>query len=114
MYIDKNIIKYSCYSEDTILHALEKISLNKEKIVFIINDNGVLEGVLTDGDFRRWLISEKQIDVFIQVNNVTNFIKVIIWGKLLMSASALLILVTRLDIEVCKLMHHNELFVHRC
>jgi sialic acid synthase SpsE/sugar phosphate isomerase/epimerase len=72
MYIDKDIIKYSCYSEDTILHALEKISLNKEKIVFIINDNGVLEGVLTDGDFRRWLISEKNIDVFIRVKKVAN------------------------------------------
>ncbi len=62
MLINK-INNYIIYYEDSILKALEKISLNKSGIVFLINEHGVLQATLTDGDFRRWLLKNKDINL---------------------------------------------------
>lgn len=63
MYIDKDITKYIVYYEDSILRAMEKISANQRRIVFTVGQSGELHGVLTDGDFRRWLIAQSDIDL---------------------------------------------------
>ncbi|TLS35165.1 N-acetylneuraminate synthase family protein [Pseudalkalibacillus caeni] len=63
MIIDKNIKKYIVYSQDSIVNALKKISDNKEQIIFSVDEYGVLEGVLTDGDFRRWIVKQENIDL---------------------------------------------------
>lgn len=57
MIIEKNFSKYVIFSEDTILSALNKICNNKERLVFVVSESGRLEGALSDGDLRRWLIS---------------------------------------------------------
>lgn len=72
MIIDKNIKKYIVFSEDTILHALEKISRNKLRIVFAVSENGVLDGVLSDGDFRRWLVRQESINLELPVSIAIN------------------------------------------
>ena len=72
MIIDRDIKKYSIFSEDSILQALEKISKNKKGIVFAIGDSGVLEGVITDGDLRRWLAAQASIDLHQPVSLVAN------------------------------------------
>lgn len=72
MIIEKNISKFTIYEEDSLSHALEKISENKKGVVFSLTDSGKLEGVLTDGDFRRWLVDSSEIDLSIPVNVVTN------------------------------------------
>ena len=58
MIIDRNISKYIVFSEDSVINALRKINQNKERIIFCVSSRGVLEGVLTDGDFRRWLTAK--------------------------------------------------------
>jgi sialic acid synthase SpsE/sugar phosphate isomerase/epimerase len=63
MQIDRNIGKYIVFAEDNILNALKKISDNKSRIIFSVTEYGVLEGVLTDGDFRRWLVNQNNIDL---------------------------------------------------
>lgn len=39
-----------------VVEAMQKIDLNAKGILFVIDENERLEGVVTDGDIRRWLI----------------------------------------------------------
>jgi len=63
MIISKQISAYVVYHEDSIQHALQKISRNTRRLVYCVSDGGVLEGLVTDGDFRRWVIETKEIDL---------------------------------------------------
>lgn len=57
MLISKIISEYIVFENESILKALEKINKNKNRIVFVVGEDGVLLGGITDGDFRRWLTS---------------------------------------------------------
>ncbi|NEO98678.1 MAG: TIM barrel protein [Symploca sp. SIO2E9] len=72
MLIDRNITKYIVFAEDSILNALRKISDNKSRVIFSVTESGVLEGIMTDGDFRRWLVNQITIDLNQSVTNITN------------------------------------------
>ena len=72
MLIDCSISRYIVFSEDSLLNALKKISDNKSRIVFSVSENGRLEGILTDGDFRRWLVSQDDIDLNQSVSVASN------------------------------------------
>uniref|UniRef100_UPI0034569F97 CBS domain-containing protein n=1 Tax=uncultured Oxalicibacterium sp. TaxID=1168540 RepID=UPI0034569F97 len=72
MIIERNITKYVIFSEDTLQNALRRISENKSGVVFAISDAGVLEGVLTDGDLRRWLVSQDNVDLEQRVSVALN------------------------------------------
>jgi sialic acid synthase SpsE/sugar phosphate isomerase/epimerase len=72
MFIDRNLSKYIVFSEDSILNALKKISDNKSRIIFSVGESGILEGVLTDGDFRRWLVTQNDIDLNKTVSSIAN------------------------------------------
>ncbi|OLT55933.1 N-acetylneuraminate synthase family protein [Moorena bouillonii] len=72
MLIDRNLSKYIVFGEDSILNALKKISDNKSRIIFSVTESGVLEGIMTDGDFRRWLVSQNNIDLNQPVYKVSN------------------------------------------
>ena len=72
MLIDRNAAKYIVFAEDSILNALKKISDNKSKIIFSVTESGILEGVLTDGDFRRWLVKQNTIELNQPVSKVSN------------------------------------------
>lgn len=63
MIVERNIARYLVFGEESLLTALRKISENRDGIVFVVTHNGVLEGVLTDGDFRRWLTGTDRIDL---------------------------------------------------
>lgn len=72
MIIEKNLTKYIVFAEDEILTALKKISNNKSRIIFSVTESGILEGVLTDGDFRRWLVQQDTIDLNQSVSKISN------------------------------------------
>ena len=63
MIIERNIAPYVVFSEDPIVRALGKISDNKERIVFCVGAQGHLEGSLSDGDFRRWIVANPDADL---------------------------------------------------
>ncbi|MDP5227719.1 MULTISPECIES: N-acetylneuraminate synthase family protein [Arthrobacter] len=63
MIIERSITPYIVHSEDSVLNALHKITANKERIVFCVNAHGVLEGSFSDGDFRRWIVDNPDIDL---------------------------------------------------
>jgi len=72
MIIERNLSKFIIYSEDSLLNALAKISDNKNGVVFSVSQSGELEGILTDGDFRRWITSATSIDLNLPVKMVSN------------------------------------------
>ncbi|MTI43560.1 N-acetylneuraminate synthase [Roseibium hamelinense] len=72
MIIDRNVSRFVVFSEDSILNALNKISANKEGVIFTVSEGGILEGALTDGDLRRWLIGTDQIDINQSVSSIIN------------------------------------------
>jgi len=72
MRITKKIAPYSIAQTASLLDCLVKINQNKSRIVFIVDEDGKLVGVLSDGDFRRWLLSVKSNDLNIDVREVMN------------------------------------------
>lgn len=72
MILDRNLSKFIVFSEDSLHNALRKISENKVRIVFCVSSSGVLEGVLTDGDFRRWITEHPSFDTGTPVLSVAN------------------------------------------
>ncbi len=72
MIIENVHSKYVVFLDDSIASALTKISENKSRIIFVVTEQGVLEGVLSDGDIRRWLINVDNIDLSESVSSVMN------------------------------------------
>ncbi|MBI5164166.1 MAG: N-acetylneuraminate synthase family protein [Magnetospirillum sp.] len=72
MQIDRNIQRFIVFAEDSIQDALRKISQNKSRIVFTVTASGHLEGVVTDGDFRRWVVACDDIDLDRSVSAISN------------------------------------------
>ena len=50
------IEQFLCYKNETFLDALQKININAKGVIFVIDKNKKLCGVLTDGDIRRALL----------------------------------------------------------
>lgn len=72
MIIERTFSKFVVFSEDSLLTALNKISENKSRAIFAVSESGILEGVLTDGDLRRWLTSTPDINLNVSVSQVMN------------------------------------------
>ena len=72
MRIEKKIKNYLVFSGDSILDALKRINDNKSRIVFVVQDNGVLIGALSDGDVRRWITQTSEFDLNFPVDRVMN------------------------------------------
>jgi sialic acid synthase SpsE/sugar phosphate isomerase/epimerase len=72
MIIERNLTSFMVYCEDTIGEALKKISKNAGRIVFSVTEKGMIEGVLTNGDFRRWLANNPDFDITRAVSRISN------------------------------------------
>lgn len=70
--IIKNFSKFVVHSGDKLFNALDKINVNKSRVVFAVSESGVIEGVLTDGDVRRWLTRMNSVDLKTPVLAVMN------------------------------------------
>lgn len=68
----KKISPFIIFSEETILNALKKISENQSRIVFAVTEHGVLEGCLSDGDFRKWILDRNDIDLSMPITSLLN------------------------------------------
>lgn len=51
-----------CHPNTTIVDAMKIIDKNSYGMLYIVSDDGVLCGCLTDGDIRRWIISGGSVD----------------------------------------------------
>ena len=63
MIIDRSIRPFVVYSEDPVLTALERITANKARIVFCVSEHGHLVGAISDGDVRRWIATQTEVDL---------------------------------------------------
>ncbi|MEV8165672.1 N-acetylneuraminate synthase family protein [Rothia kristinae] len=72
MIIERTISPYVVFSEDPVLTGLQKISVNRARIVFCVDAHGILQGALTDGDFRRWLLANPSGDLSVSCLEVAN------------------------------------------
>ena len=72
MKIERRFHHLTVFSEDTVREALDRIGRNRRRVVFCVDTSGVLEGVLTDGDVRRWLLAQDDVDLERPVLGVAN------------------------------------------
>lgn len=79
MRIERRFQHLTVFSEDTVSDALNKMNRNGRRVVFCVDSAGVLEGVVTDGDVRRWLLGQERIDLGGPVSEVAN--PDFVWAK---------------------------------
>lgn len=70
MLIENKISNYIIFEDESIVSALKKINNNKKRIIFIVNDHGILTGALSDGDFRRWIVEASDFNIDDDVSNI--------------------------------------------
>ncbi len=59
--MEDRLLQYTVLKQQNILDALKKIDLNKQGFVIVVNEQGTIEGVLTDGDVRRAILLGKNL-----------------------------------------------------
>ena len=72
MIINKEIRQFIILDEDNIKNALSKIEINEHGMIVCVNNSNIFKGVLTDGDIRRWLLTQRKLNLNIPVNNIMN------------------------------------------
>jgi sialic acid synthase SpsE/sugar phosphate isomerase/epimerase len=72
MLIEKKIKSYLVFSGQPIASALRQINENQSRIIFVVEENGVLIGSLSDGDIRRWMVQFSHPDLNSPVDNAMN------------------------------------------
>lgn len=72
MIVERATAAFRVFWEDPLLVALGKISENRTGHLVVVSADGRVEGVLTDGDVRRWLTRAEGIDLDVAVNRVCN------------------------------------------
>jgi len=71
MIIEKEILQYLVLKDASILEAITKINNNKSRIIFVVSNSGVINGVVGDGDIRRWLATQSEVNLHASINNIT-------------------------------------------
>jgi N-acetylneuraminate synthase len=72
VFVERHLTPYVVYSEDPVLRALEKITANKARVIFVVSEHGHLVGALSDGDFRRWVSAHRDVDLSVPTEQVAN------------------------------------------
>ncbi|PCJ99927.1 MAG: acetylneuraminic acid synthetase [Zetaproteobacteria bacterium] len=72
MIIERTIHKHTVYTSQSLREAIEKTTREKLKIIFVISEDGKLEGVLTGGDIQRWMLSQEIVDLNASVETAMN------------------------------------------
>jgi len=72
MIIEKNIKPFIVDEDEFIEIALNKITSNKSGYVIVVDHSGAPTGILTDGDFRRWLLNSEDKRLNQNVDLISN------------------------------------------
>lgn len=72
MIISRELSRHMISEFSTVRAALTKIDVNEDGIIFCVDEQGVLLGVLTDGDLRRWLLSVPSPDLGMPIARIIN------------------------------------------
>lgn len=63
MIIEHQISQHVVRADESIREALQKLDATHRGFVICVDEEGVLEGVFTDGDVRRWLMNQSMADL---------------------------------------------------
>lgn len=72
MIVERRVAPFLVHSQEPVLRALERITANQARIVFVVDSHGRLVGALSDGDFRRWVSASAHLDVGVAVGEVAH------------------------------------------
>jgi N-acetylneuraminate synthase len=72
MIIERQLDDLVIDSSAPIVDALVKITRNKSRFIVCVSALGHVEGVLTDGDFRRWVANRPDVDLGEPVGSICN------------------------------------------
>jgi sialic acid synthase SpsE/sugar phosphate isomerase/epimerase len=72
LIVDRNIAPFVVSDEESIRSAIAKIDLNREGLIICTDEKGELQGVLTDGDFRRWLLQAEVPNLDQEIGKIIN------------------------------------------
>jgi sialic acid synthase SpsE/sugar phosphate isomerase/epimerase len=72
MILDRSIGRFVVLGSDSVLSALAKIDANKARLVFCVDEHGHLQGALSDGDFRRWVVRQSPVDLSRPAGDLAN------------------------------------------
>ena len=65
--MDKDFLtKYTCSPDITIVAAMQKIDDNAKGILFVVDKDSILQGCITDGDIRRWILQTADLHALVQ------------------------------------------------
>jgi dTDP-glucose pyrophosphorylase len=62
----EELIPFLITPQSTVVEALQRIDANARGILFVVDDDRKLVGVLTDGDVRRWLIRTGNLEAAVE------------------------------------------------
>ncbi len=79
MFIDQNIEKFVVLSSWPITEALKKTSNNGVRVAYCVSAGGHLEGIVTDGDLKRWIVNDNKLDSETLVSQIAN--KDFLWAN---------------------------------
>ena len=72
MIIERNVGRWCVDVDAPISEGLKRIDANQKGFLLCVDEFGVLEGVLTDGDVRRWLMTQTVADLSRPVRMIAN------------------------------------------
>ena len=72
MIIERDISKFIISSQESILVALKKIVDVEGRILFVVTESGILEGLFTNGDLLRWVAKQGIVDLSQSVSKIIN------------------------------------------
>ncbi|MCL2542004.1 MAG: N-acetylneuraminate synthase family protein [Nocardioidaceae bacterium] len=72
MIVERDLAAYVVRDDEPVLRALEKITDNLARVVFVVDERGHLRGSLSDGDFRRWISAQGHADLGTTALSVAN------------------------------------------
>lgn len=72
MIVEREVGRLCLQADASIAEALRRIDENHQGFMMCVDDSGVLEGTLTDGDIRRWLMNQTQVDLTLSIRKIIN------------------------------------------
>lgn len=60
--VKDNLKPYIAVEDATLVEVMEKISDNTKGVIFVVSQNGELNGCITDGDIRRWILKTGSLE----------------------------------------------------
>jgi len=63
MIITRQFQNQLVLSDMPIIEAMRKSSQHKERVLYCVRENGILDGIVTGGDFQRWIVSQTRLDL---------------------------------------------------